>query len=133
MTGDNLRYITLVKTATENPTGNVFITSIAERGYDHIEELIEILSEDDYVFAIHGKGHKLESMTTIFHLECELFAHISASLHTFRRPLGNRFALDPVAFGKFLYECGYVDCWFDNPPRVTNAYPAKILDVKHHD
>lgn len=113
-----MKYITLIKTAVENPSGKTLITSVIEKEYETVEELIDILTIRNYVFAIHGKDHKIDLLTPIFKSDSDVFKFLSEKWHAFKCPLGDDFfGLAGVNFGTFLYECGYVDCYLDNPHR----------------
>ena len=115
-----MNYITLIKTAQEMPSGSTLITSIVEKEYEDIEELLDLLTKYLYVFVVHGKDHKIDVLETSFASNSAVFTFLSDVGHTFKRPLNDNFYdCAGSSLAKFIYECGYVDCWTNNPPRVN--------------
>lgn len=118
-----MNHITLIKTAQEMPGGAMLITSVVVKKYEDIEGLLDILTKDLYVFAIHGKEHNISLLTPSFTSDNAIFTFLSDIGHTFKRPLGDRFYdLAGSSLAKFIYECGYVDCWIADPPRGNIGY-----------
>ena len=102
------------------PGGTTLITSIVEKEYEDIEELLDLLTKYLYVFVVHGKDHKINVLETSFASDRAVFTFLSDIGHTFKRPLGDKF-YDSAgsSLAKFVYECGYVDCWKADPPRAN--------------
>ena len=114
-----MNHVTLIKTAQEMPSETTLITSIVEKEYEDIEELLDLLTKHLYVFAVHGKDHKISVLEPSFTSNNAVFTFLSDIGHTFKRPLNDNFydCAGP-SLAKFTYECGYVDCWIADPPRT---------------
>ena len=122
-----MRFVTLIKTAEESPSGNTLITSVIEKEYMSIEELIDILMKELYIFAIHGKDHKVNLLETRYTSPNAVFQDLSNLSYVFKYPIGDKFFdMAGNTLAKFTYNCGYNDRCDDNSP-------GKDLDLRIED
>jgi len=110
-------FVTLIKTAEESPSGTTLITSITEKEYLSVEEFIDILMKELYVFAIHGKDHKVNLLETRYTSLNAVFKDLSKFSYVFKRPIGDRFFdISGNTLVKFAYKCGYNDHRYEKTP-----------------
>ena len=89
------------------PGGTTLITSIVEKEYEDVEELLDLLTKYLYVFMVHGKDHKINVLETHFTCDDAVFTFLSGIGHTFKRPVGDTFYdIAGTSLAKFIYECG---------------------------
>ncbi|MCK4668220.1 hypothetical protein KAU33_15825 [Candidatus Dependentiae bacterium] len=113
-----MRYVTLIKTAEENPAGKIIITSVIEKEYQDVEGLLNILTKELYVFAIPGRDHDIKILETRYASTTAVHQYLCRTGYAFKRPIGDKFFdVAGKSLATFTYECGYVDCWIDDPPR----------------
>ncbi len=114
-----MRFITLIKTAEESPSGITFISSVIVRKYQDIKGLLKILNDKDYIFAVHGKDHEIKVMETKYTSKNSIFEELSIKWHTFKfPPSANLFDLNCERLAEFIYVCGYDDRWYEKQPGI---------------
>ena len=105
-------FVTLIKTAEETPSGDTIITSVIEKEYLNVEELLDILLRESYVFVIHGKSHGIEPLEVRYTSINAVYQNLLDSRHIFKRPIGevnNFFDMAGNTLAKFTYKCGCDD------------------------
>lgn len=112
-----MRFVTLIKTAEENPAGKIVITSVIEKEYQDVEELLNILIKELYVFAVHGRDHDIKILETRYASTTAVHQYLCRTGYAFKRPIRDKlFDIAGKSLATFTYECGYNDRLDDNTP-----------------
>lgn len=108
--GEKMGFITLIKTADENPTGFTVISSVMVKKYAGINSLFDILSKEVYSFAIHGENSGILPLATDFSSDEDVFKHLSKHWIAFKKPETSHITeFKAEILATFVYECGYKD------------------------